>query len=83
MRTNSYQRAHMPPLAGAAVRLARRVADVIAECNEAQRRLTALRLAPDSYAIGPEHAPDSYAEFLFRTSGWLRHEPPARDRAAC
>ncbi len=83
MRTNSYQPVPRPRLAAAAVRLARRVAGLIGECNEAQRRFTALHMAPDSYLTDSDRAPDSYAEFLFRTSGWLRHEPSARDRAAC
>lgn len=83
MSANSYQPAPRPWLAAAAVRLARRVAGLIAECNEAQCRLAALRMAPDMYATDSDHAPDTYAEFLFRTSGWLRHEPSARDRAAC
>lgn len=83
MRTNSYQPAAGPWLAAAAVRLTRRVAGLIAECDEAQRRFTALRMAPDMYVADSDHAPDTYAEFLFRTSGWLRHEPSARDRAAC
>jgi hypothetical protein len=41
-----------------------------------------LRLAPDRYVPDPGQAPDDYAEFLFRTSGPLRHEPTARQRAA-
>ncbi len=62
--------------------LARRVADVIAECNYAQRRLTMLRLAPDRYLTdGGRQAPESYAEFLYRTSGLLPHEPAAGRRA--
>ena len=63
------------------VRAARRIAEVIAECNYAQRRLAALRASPDSYVIGGGQAPDDYAEFLFRTSGPLRHEPTADRRA--
>jgi hypothetical protein len=63
-------------------RIARRIGSVVAECNYAQRRLTQLRLNPDSYIYDSEHAPSSYGEFLFRTSGPLQHEPSARDRAA-
>jgi hypothetical protein len=62
--------------------LARRAGGIIAECNDAQARLTALRTAPDSYLADPDRAPDSYAEFLFRTSGALLHEPAASRRAA-
>jgi hypothetical protein len=61
--------------------IARRVVDVVAECNYAQRRLAQIRLSPDSYAWGSQHAPASYGEFLYRTAGLLRHEPSARDRA--
>ena len=39
-----------------------------------------LRMNPDRYVIGGGQAPDTYAEFLFRTSGWLAHEPPADKR---
>jgi hypothetical protein len=63
-------------------RIARRIGSVVAECNYAQRRLTQLRLSPDTYIYDSEHAPSSYGEFLFRTSGPLQHEPSARDRAA-
>jgi hypothetical protein len=62
-------------------RLARRISDVIAECVHAQRRMTELAMAPDRYLLDPDVAPDTYPEFLFRTSGLLRHEPPARARA--
>ena len=40
------------------------------------------RLAPDRYLPDSGQAPDDYAEFLFRTSGPLAHEPTARQRAA-
>ena len=65
----------------AARRAARRVADVVAECNYAQRRLFELRLDPERYALNADRAPDTYGEFLFRTFGapWL--EPAARERA--
>jgi hypothetical protein len=42
--------------------------------------MTELATAPDRYSLNPDRAPDTYAEFLFRTSGLLRHEPPARAR---
>lgn len=61
-------------------RLARRVGRIVAECNYAQRRLITLRIAPDSYLADPDRAPDSYAEFLYRASGALLHEPAARAR---
>jgi hypothetical protein len=64
----------------AVTRLARRLLDAIRECNAAQRRMTAISTAPDRYSAHPDAAPDTYAEFLFRTSGLLLHEPPARTR---
>ena len=62
------------------VRFAHRVRDVIAECAQAQRRMAELTTAPDRYLLNPDAAPDTYAEFLYRTSGLMRHEPPARAR---
>ena len=57
-----------------------RVIAVIAECNYAQRRLAVLRLSPDRYVTAPDQAPDTYREFLFRTSGLLAREPSAAER---
>ncbi len=65
-------------------RIARRIADVIAECNYAQRRLFAIMTSPDSYVTNRanrDQVPDTYAEFLFRTSGELLHEPASAQRA--
>jgi hypothetical protein len=59
-------------------RMAGRVAAAIAEMNEAQRRMTMLRASLDRYPFQPDEPPDTYDEFLARTSGLLRHEPPAR-----
>jgi len=59
----------------------RKVAALLAECAYAQRRMAELTTAPDRYLFDPDAPPDTYAEFLFRTSGVLRHEPPARVRA--
>jgi hypothetical protein len=63
-------------------RAAHAVAAVFAECHYAQARLLQLRMNPDRYVIGGGQAPDNYAEFLFRTSGPLRHEPSADKRFA-
>jgi hypothetical protein len=60
-------------------RILSRVASIVEECNYAQRRLLELQLDPDRYVIGPV-PPDTYAEFLFRTSGALIHEPAAAGR---
>jgi hypothetical protein len=61
-------------------KIARRIANVVAECNDAQRRLFAIMTAPDRYLPDGHKAPDTYAEFLFRTSGGLLHEPTAAQR---
>jgi hypothetical protein len=70
-----------PPILSGPGRLARRVVAVVRECNDAQRRMDAIKTAPDRYTAHPDAAPDTYAEFLFRTSGRLLHEPSARARA--
>jgi hypothetical protein len=62
-------------------RVASRVAATVHEMNEAQQRMAVLRTAADRYVEHPGAAPDTYAEFLYRTSGVLLHEPPARKRA--
>jgi hypothetical protein len=62
-------------------RFSRRVAGIVAECNYAQRRMLALRTTPDVYLADGDKAPDNYAEFLFRTSSALLHEPAASGRA--
>jgi len=68
-------------LAGAVRRAARAVAATVAECNRAQRRMTELRFNADRFPLdGGAQPPDTYAEFLFRTSGLLAHEPPADKR---
>lgn len=66
-----------PQIISLTCRLARAVAHIVAECNQATRRMTELSAAPDRYVLGPDPAPGTYAEFLYRTSGALRHEPPA------
>ena len=58
------------------------IAAAVAECHRATGTMMQLRLAPDRYMPNSAQAPDDYAEFLFRTSGPLRHEPSARQRAA-
>ena len=62
--------------------LLRRVASTIREMNDAVKLSTEYRL---SRGIGfGDEAPDTYAEFLLRTSvlvpGGSPHEPPARCR---
>jgi hypothetical protein len=62
-------------------RFGRRVADVIAECNYAQRRMTMLMISTDAYLTDRDRPPGDYAEFLLRTSGALLREPTAGRRA--
>jgi hypothetical protein len=61
-------------------RAVRRLRRAVAEFNNQQLRLANLRLSQDTYLNRPGAAPDTYAEFLFRTRGPLRHEPSARAR---
>jgi hypothetical protein len=58
------------------------ITSVVTECNEATRIMSQLRMAPDRFLPDSGQAPDDYAEFLFRTSGSLVHEPSARQRLA-
>ena len=61
-------------------RVAGKLADTVREMNEAQRLMLVLRTATDRYIENPGAAPDTYDEFLARTSGVLLHEPSARKR---
>ena len=62
------------------VRSARQVHHVLSEINEANKRATMMRLA---YGMAEsDDAPDTYAEFLFRASLVMMHEPPAHRRSA-
>jgi hypothetical protein len=40
-----------------------------------------LRMTPEAHLDDRDKAPADYAEFLFRTSGGLLHEPAAARRA--
>jgi hypothetical protein len=62
-------------------RLLQKITRTIADMNYAQRRVTTLTNAPDRMVPDPGKAPDTYAEFLYRTSGLLLHEPSAAHRA--
>jgi hypothetical protein len=61
-------------------RVAGKLADTVREMHEAQRLMLVMRTATDRYIENPGAAPDTYDEFLARTSGVLLHEPPARKR---
>jgi hypothetical protein len=69
-------------LAPSLSRLGRRLAAIVEECHYAQRRMSDLRAQPDGYLFEPDVAPDTYGDFLFRTSGPAPREPSARARAA-
>ena len=61
-------------------RAAGKLADAVREMNEAQRLMLVLHNATDRYVAEPGATPDTYDEFLARTSGMLLHEPSARRR---
>lgn len=63
-------------------RVAGKMAGAVREMHEAQRLMLVLQTATDRYVANPGAAPDTYQEFLARTSGVLLHEPPARKRAS-
>jgi hypothetical protein len=66
--------------AGAIRRLASRVGQLVAECNEATRAMTTLAGTPERFPVDPDRAPDSYAEFLVRTAA-LTPRAPGRSAA--
>jgi hypothetical protein len=76
-------RGQEPRQKSSARRLVSRVAALIAECDYAQRRWVQLKLSPESYVVEPNRAPGTYAEFLYRASGGMWHEPSARERESC
>jgi hypothetical protein len=61
-------------------RAAGKLADAVHEMNEAQQLMLVLHNAADRHVKNPDAAPDTYDEFLARTSGMLLHEPSARKR---
>jgi len=52
----------------------------VGELNYWQRRATVLAMAPDRFLANPHRPPDTYQEFLARTSGPLIREPSLRAR---
>lgn len=59
-------------------RVVRRIRAVLDEMNYASARVASLRFAEDFEPS--DRAPDTYAEFLFRSSAVVLHEPPASQR---
>jgi hypothetical protein len=64
------------------IRVARRIAAIHAEISYAQQRLDAIRTNADLYLTDTGKMPETYAEFLFRTSGVLVREPVAAHGAS-
>ena len=62
-------------------RIVRWVAATIDDYRYAQRRLIQLQTNPSAHVLRPGQAPDTYREFMFRTSGPLAHEPSATQRS--
>jgi hypothetical protein len=63
--------------------LASAVSGFLSDWAYAQHRLAEILTAPDRLRSDPDTPPETYAEFLFRTSGVLHREPPARARIRC
>lgn len=57
-----------------------RVCSVIAELHRQQERLNTRLMSYDMQMFSPDTPPQTYAEFLLRTRGPLRHEPSAQAR---
>jgi hypothetical protein len=66
--------------ARALLRPVRRTFSAFLDLNRLVTRLTTAQMSQDRYLAHPNAAPDTYAEFLSRTRGPLRHEPSARAR---
>ena len=64
------------------IRVARRIAAIHAEISYAQQRVDAIRTNPDLYMTGAGKMPETYAEFLSRTSGVLVREQIAARSAS-
>ncbi len=63
-------------------RTAGRIMQFLRELDYWQRRTAVLSLAPDRYIMNPHKAPDTYREFLARTTGPLIREPSFKARLA-
>ena len=59
-----------------------RIAELIRELNYWQRRAAVLSMAPDRFLPHPNRPPETFSEFLARTSGPLIREPSCRARMA-
>ncbi len=59
-----------------------RLIRLIRELNYWQRRSAILSMAPDRHLPHPDRPPETYSEFLARTSGPLLREPSCKARLA-
>jgi len=59
-----------------------RIMQFLRELDYWQRRTAVLSLAPDRYIMNAHKAPDTYREFLARTTGPLIREPSFKARLA-
>lgn len=57
------------------------IADFVKDWNDAQRMLIELRLNPERHVYVSGIGPDTYADFLFATSGQAPHERSAFERS--
>ena len=69
-------------LVSALRRPAVKVTHFVRELNYWQRRSAILSLAPDRHLPHPDRPPDTFGEFLARTSGPLIREPSCKARLA-
>jgi len=69
-------------LVSASGRLVGKVAALVRELDYWQRRAAIMSLAPDRYLPHPDRAPETYGEFLARTTGPLIREPSWKARLA-
>jgi hypothetical protein len=63
-------------------RAASGLATFLREVDYWQRRTAVMSLAPDRHVAHPNRAPETYREFLARTTGPLLREPSFRARLA-
>lgn len=69
-------------LARAACRQVSRLVELVRELNYWQRRAAVQSMAPDRYLPHPDRPPETFSEFLARTSGPLIREPSSKARFA-
>jgi hypothetical protein len=63
-------------------RLAVKLTELLRELTYWQRRSAIFALAPDRHLAHPERAPETFSEFMARTTGPLLREPSCKARLA-